>query len=142
MAEKVLAEAKIAGDVGVTRVIREEVGEYCFEYAEGERSVGGLTGERFPAPMRQAKPKRDEDSMSIERAKVEYWIECRDAMKARVEDLRRAYAEARAEDASEDELQSLRARGEELAARVQEGDRMIAEEEARLRASDTQEAQT
>ncbi len=74
--------------------------------------------------------------MSIERAKVEYWIECRDAMQARVEGLRTAYAEARDGGAGEEELRGLRERGEKLAARVQNGERMIAEEEARLASKD------
>ncbi len=70
--------------------------------------------------------------MSVERAQVEYWVECLDEMKARVEGLRTAYAEARDGGAGEEELRSLRERGEKLAGRVQKGERMIAEEEARL----------
>ncbi len=74
--------------------------------------------------------------MSADQAKVEYWIECRDAMQIKVADLRRAYAEARDGGASEEELRGLRERGEKLRARVQDGERMIAEEEARLAGAD------
>ncbi|MDP9485328.1 MAG: hypothetical protein M3Q49_05970 [Actinomycetota bacterium] len=55
--------------------------------------------------------------MSIERAQIEYWRERRDEMQARVEGLRKAYAEARTKGASGEELRELRERGERLASR-------------------------
>ncbi len=70
--------------------------------------------------------------MSVERAQLEYWVECLDEMRTQIESLRTAYAEARDGGAGEEELRGLRERGEKLAARVQNGERLIAEEEARL----------
>ncbi len=74
--------------------------------------------------------------MSVERAQVEYWIECKDAMRTQIESLRTAYAEARDGGAGEEELRGLRERGEKLRGRVKKGEHMIAEEEARLASGD------
>lgn len=68
------------------------------------------------------------------RTRLEYWRECLEEMGAELHGIRRRYAEARERDEGQEELASIAESGERMAARVQDGERMILEEEARLAA--------
>ncbi len=69
---------------------------------------------------------------TTQRARVEYWRECYEAMQTQLDGLRRRYAEARESGAPPERLRELRERGEKMVSRVENGERMIAEEEALL----------
>jgi hypothetical protein len=77
---------------------------------------------------------REERLREIERAKIDYWKESLEEMRERRVQLRRQYASERRRGADPVLLREIAQRGEKLAARIRNGEKVIAEAEARPKA--------